>query len=148
MIHDTKRVESLRARTTAQLELVSTLQEKIAKGELPQLRLAHNQLGDIESFFLARLDTEERTPLEEARWLAGAEHLLQIWTAEVQKVDAQFKQFGPPSDRDYRRVKKGLFLKLCRGVVKLVRVRLDRHLFESDMAQGHRFHQGFLGIKQ
>jgi hypothetical protein len=95
MIHDTDRVESIRARTTVQLQLVSKLEAKIKKGTLPQLQLARNQLGDIESFFLAQLGREERTPREEAMWLAGAEHMLQIWTAELEKVDIQFKKFGP-----------------------------------------------------
>jgi hypothetical protein len=40
MIHDTDRVESIRARTTVQLQLVSTLEAKIKKGTLPQLQLA------------------------------------------------------------------------------------------------------------
>lgn len=95
MIHDTKRVESIRARTTDQLQLASTLKTTISKGTLPQLELARNQLGDIESFFLAQLDRQERTPREEAMWLDAAEHLLQIWTAELKKVDIQFKNFGP-----------------------------------------------------
>ncbi len=95
MIHDTTRVESIRARTTAQLQLVSILEAKIKKGTLPQLQLARNQLGDIESFFLAHLDREERTPREEARWLTAAEHMLEIWTAELKKVDTQFEKFGP-----------------------------------------------------
>jgi hypothetical protein len=46
-------------------------------------------------FFLAQLSREERTPREEAMWLASAEHMLQIWTAELKKVDGQFKKFGP-----------------------------------------------------
>lgn len=95
MIHDTTHVESIRARTTAQLQLVSTLEAKIKKGALPQLQLARNQLGDIESFFLAQLGLEERTPREEAMWLAGAEHTLHFWTAELKKVDTQLKKFGP-----------------------------------------------------
>ena len=95
MIHDTKRVESIRARTTAQLQLVSTLEAKIKKGTLPQLQLMRNQLGDIESFFLAQLKKESRTPREESMWLDSAEHMLQIWTAELKKVDEQFKNFGP-----------------------------------------------------
>ena len=78
-----------------QLQLVSKLEAKIKKGTLPQLQLARNQLGDIESFFLAQLGREERTPREEAMWLAGAEHMLQIWTAELEKVDIQFNKFGP-----------------------------------------------------
>ena len=94
MIHDTNRVESIRARTAEQLEKVSALQAKISKGTLPQLELARNQLGDIESFFLAHLDRQERTPREEASWLDAAEHMLQLWIAELEKVDTQFKKFG------------------------------------------------------
>jgi hypothetical protein len=95
MIHDTGRVERIRARTAEQLQLVSTLEAKIKKGTLPQLELARNQLGDVESFFLAQLDREERTPREEALWLAGAEHMLEMWIAELKKVDTRFKRFGP-----------------------------------------------------
>jgi hypothetical protein len=95
MIHDINRVESIRARATVQLQLVSTLEAKIKKGTMPQLQLARNQLGDIESFFLAQLVRGERTPREEAIWLAGAEHMLQTWTAELNKVDIQFQKFGP-----------------------------------------------------
>jgi len=95
MIHDTKRVDSIRARTKAQLELVATLEAKIKKGTLPQLQLARNQLGDIEGFFLGQLGKEDRTLREEALWLDGAEHMLQMWTGELKKVDEQFRKFGP-----------------------------------------------------
>ena len=59
------------------------------------MRLAKNQLGDIESFFLAQLIKESRTPREEAIWLDNAEYMLRIWTDELKKIDEQFKTFGP-----------------------------------------------------
>jgi hypothetical protein len=103
MVHDTKRVESLRTRAKAQLELVSTLQAKIAEGELPQLTLARNLLEDMESFFLARLDTEERTPLEEARWLAGPNTCFKSGRLNY-KESMPGQKLRTASNGDYRRV--------------------------------------------
>jgi hypothetical protein len=59
------------------------MEAEIKKGTLPQLQLARNQLGDIESFFLAQRGKEDRTLREEALWLDSPEHLLQMWTGEL-----------------------------------------------------------------
>ena len=95
MIHDPKRVESIRARTAAQLQLVSTLEAKIKTGRLQQLELAHNSLDEIENCYLAQLEMESRTPDEEDRWLHTAEDVLQAWTDQLKKLDEQFTNFGP-----------------------------------------------------
>ena len=95
MIHDPKRVETIRARTAAQLQLVSTLEAKIKTGRLPQLELARNSLDDIEHCYLAQLEMESRTPDEEDTWLHTAEQVLESWTDQLKKLDEQFTNFGP-----------------------------------------------------
>jgi hypothetical protein len=96
MIHDPTRVESIRSRALANVQLLSALEIKFETGALPpQLQIARNQLKDVERFFLARIGRESMTAAEEARWLDGAEHMLQAWVGEVQRVSEQFKGFGP-----------------------------------------------------
>jgi len=79
MIHDKARVEGLRARVAAQVELIKSLEVKIVKGKLDALKVARNQTEDIETLYLQDLEREHRTPAEEARWLSCAEHNLEAW---------------------------------------------------------------------
>ena len=94
MIHDAKRVESIRTRAAELLQLVAALKSQITKGKLELLDVAENQLEDIETFFLASLEKEDRTPSEEAYWLTGAEHMLAVWPAQLQRLNEQFKLYG------------------------------------------------------
>ena len=79
MIHDQARVDAIRARAAAQIELIKSLEARIVKGKLSSLEVARRQTGDIESFFLRDLERHDRTPAEEARWLSYAEHILHTW---------------------------------------------------------------------
>ena len=95
MIHNTQRVASIRTRAKIEIARTTQLQAKIKKGELPILTVAHNQLDDIETFWLTQLERESRTPQEEAVWLDQAEKTLQIWTAELNRIEEHFKGAGP-----------------------------------------------------
>src|SRR5258708_40183841 len=94
MIHDTARVESIRSRAAAQVELIKSLEAKIVEGKLDLLEVARHQTGDIESFFLKDLERQDRTPPEESRWLDGAEHMLGIWVPYLKQTEEQFHRYG------------------------------------------------------
>lgn len=94
MIHDTARVEAIRARVAAQLELVTSLEAKIVKGKLDALQVARNQTADIETVLLRDLERQDRTPAEEARWLSFAEHMLQTWAPYLKQTEEQFIKYG------------------------------------------------------
>src|SRR5260370_42377669 len=94
MIHDQARVDAIRARAAAQIELIKSLEAKIVRGKLSTFEVARRQTGDIESFFLKDLERNERTPDEEARWLSYAEHMLQTWGPYLKETEAQFAKFG------------------------------------------------------
>jgi hypothetical protein len=87
MTHDPQRVASIRDRAGVQLARAAQLQARITRGELPLLKVAQTQLGAIETFFLAHLQRQERTPKQEAFWLDQAERMLQISTAEVNRIE-------------------------------------------------------------
>ena len=91
MIHNTARVDSIRIRTKIALERVSQLEA--AKGELPELKLVRNQLGDIEDF-CSQLERETRTPQQETARLDFTEGMLRLWIAEMDRIDERFKRFG------------------------------------------------------
>jgi hypothetical protein len=94
MIHDKARAEALRARTAAQLNLIKSLQAKIAKGKLEALEVAQLQTEDIETFFLNNLERKDRTPAEEAQWLSYAEQMLLTWGPYLQEANERFSKFG------------------------------------------------------
>jgi hypothetical protein len=48
MIHDKARVDAIRARVTAQVELIKSLEAKIVKGKHAMLEIARNQTQDAE----------------------------------------------------------------------------------------------------
>jgi len=93
MIHDKARVEAIRARVAAQLELITILEAKIVKGRLDALTVARNQIADIETFFIQDLERRDRTAPEEARWLSCAEHMLQTWEPYLTQAQAQFSKY-------------------------------------------------------
>jgi hypothetical protein len=93
MVHNQARVDAIRARALAQIELIKSLDAMIVKGKHETLEIARNQTDDIETFFLRDLD-KDRTAAEEARWLSYAEHMLQIWGPSLKQIEAQFKKFG------------------------------------------------------
>jgi hypothetical protein len=94
VIHDKARVEAIRARAVAQLELIKSLEAMIVKGKHAMLEVARNQTDDIETLFLSDLDRQERTAAEEARWLSYAEHMLQTWSPYLKQTEEQFRKFG------------------------------------------------------
>jgi hypothetical protein len=94
MIHDQARVDAIRTRMSEQLTLIDSLKSKIVKGNLDALDVAHNQIEDIETFFLADLNRNDRTPAEESFWLSGAERMLQVWAPYLKQTEAQFHKFG------------------------------------------------------
>ena len=91
MIHNSARVDSIRIQIKIALERVSRLEA--AKGELPELKLIRNQLGDIQDF-CSQLERETRTPQEEAVRLDFSERMLRLWIAELDRSDERFKRFG------------------------------------------------------
>jgi hypothetical protein len=94
MIHNTARVEAVRARVAAQLDLINSLEAKIVKGKLHALEVARHQTADIETFFLRDLERQDRTPAEEARWLSYAEYMLQTWGPYLKQTQEQFGRYG------------------------------------------------------
>jgi len=94
MIHDKARVDAIRARAMAQIELIKSLEAMIVKGKHEMLEVARNQTEDIETLFLMDLDRQERTAAEEARWLSYAEHMLQTWGPSLKQTEDQFRKFG------------------------------------------------------
>jgi len=94
MIHDQARVDAIRARVAAQIELIRSLEAKIVKGTFPALEVARKQTGDIASFFLEDVERQGRTAAEEARWLSYAEHMLQVWAPYLKDVEAQFGKYS------------------------------------------------------
>ena len=94
MIHDKARVDAIRARAMAQIELIKSLESMIVRGKHEMLEVARNQTEDIETLFLMDLDRQERTAAEEARWLSYAEHMLKAWGPSLERTEAQFRKFG------------------------------------------------------
>jgi hypothetical protein len=94
MVRDPARVDAIRSKVAAQLELISSLEGQIAKGSLEQLTVARNQTNDIESLFLKDLDKKDRSPDEEARWLYAAERMLATWGPYLKQTEEQFRRFG------------------------------------------------------
>lgn len=94
MIHDKTRVDSLRARVAAQLDLIRSLEAKIVKGKLDALEVARYQTEDIETFFLRDLERQDRTPAEEARWLSYAERQFQTRGPYLREVQERFNKYG------------------------------------------------------
>jgi hypothetical protein len=94
MIHNTARVAAIRARVTAQIDLIKSLEAKIVKGKLDALEVARNQTEDIETLFLQDLEGQDRTLAEEARWLSSAEHMLQTWGPYLKQTEEQFNKYG------------------------------------------------------
>jgi hypothetical protein len=94
MIHDNARINSIRSRAAAQLELITSLKASIVKGKLEELSIARSQTGDIETFFLRHLNEEDRTPADEAQWLNGAEFILNSWEPRLRALKEQFEKRG------------------------------------------------------
>ena len=94
MIHDKVRVDAIRVRMKAQIELIRSLQAKIVKGKLDMLDLALQQTEDVETLYLRELDRHDRSAPEEARWLSFAEHYLQTWVPYLKQTEEQFTKFG------------------------------------------------------
>jgi hypothetical protein len=94
MIHDRARVQSIRGRVACQVELIRSLQAKIVKGKLDTLEVALRQTEDIETFFLADLERNDRTPAEEAMWLSSADRMFQMWEPYLKKTQEQFSRSG------------------------------------------------------
>ena len=94
MIHDKARIEAIRARVSAQIELIKSLEAKIVKGKLDALEVARFQTEDIETLFLQDLERHDRTPAEEARWLASAERMLQTWGPYPKQTEEQCRKYG------------------------------------------------------
>jgi hypothetical protein len=94
MMHDKARVEAIRARVNAHLELIKLLQSKIAKGNLPALEVARNQIKDVETLYLNDLDKKDRTAVEEAEWLSYAEAYLHASEPQLRQIEGQIKSFG------------------------------------------------------
>jgi hypothetical protein len=94
MIHDKHRVEAIRARMNQQLQLIDSLKRRVVQGSLDALDVARDQTEDIETFFLAELARNDRTPAEEAFWLSGAERMLQTLASYLNKTKQPFDQYG------------------------------------------------------
>jgi hypothetical protein len=94
MIHDMERVAAIRVRATSQIELIKSLQAQIVEGRLDALEVALNQTNDIETFFIADLDRNERTPAQEAKWLSAAENMLSVWGPYLQNLRDHFGKAG------------------------------------------------------
>ena len=94
MIHDQSRVDSIRSRAKAQLELITSLEARIVKGKLDELQVARNQTGDIESLFLHTLHHEDRSSASEAQWLNGAELILTSWGPRLKALQEKFDKYG------------------------------------------------------
>lgn len=94
MIHDKARVAAIRTRMCEQLQLIDSLKAKIVTGNLDALDVARNQTEDIESFFLADLERNDRSPDQEVYWLSSAERMLQTWVPYLKKTSEQFSKYG------------------------------------------------------
>jgi hypothetical protein len=94
MIHDQARVDAIRTRAQAQIELIKLLEAKIVRGKLRMLEVARKQTSHIEAFFLKDLERNQRTPAEEAKLLSFAEHMLQTWAPYLKETEAKFSKFG------------------------------------------------------
>ncbi len=95
MIHDPKRVESIRDRVAAEQPVISDLEDLIKDpGIREYLGMARNHLDEAESM-LGRLTEESRTANEEARWLDGAELELQLAAVYRKFVQDMLAKYGP-----------------------------------------------------
>jgi len=94
MIHDKERVQKIRAYVASQTELIKSLQAQIVKGGLDNLDVALKQTEDIETIFLAELERNDRTPIEESRWLFMAEYMLSIWGPRLKVLKDHFGKSG------------------------------------------------------
>ena len=96
MIHDTQRVDAILANVTAGLQALSDIEGQVKDpGFLDQLKLPRNWFGDVESLYLRQLETGERTPAEEARWLDFAEHHLALTNELLKNKKGLFEKYGP-----------------------------------------------------
>jgi hypothetical protein len=95
VIHNQARVNTFRQKAAANLKTIADL-EPHAKDDNTRhrLRLAQNTMSDIDGFFLARIEREERTAEQETRWLEYTRMALvlgELQLAEVQDALAPKK---------------------------------------------------------
>ena len=96
MIHDVQRVEALRDNYRAGLQALSHMEEQVKDpGFREQLRLPRYWFEDMESHFIRHLETGERTPEEEARWLNGADLNLLLANQRLKYYQDLFDKRGP-----------------------------------------------------
>jgi len=97
IIHAPERVRAIRGRATSDLQSVAALEGQIKDPAFRQrLQVIRHWLEDIESFFLASLSKESRTPQQEAYWLGQAEMLLEIIIKpQLKTAQDAFEKYGP-----------------------------------------------------
>ncbi len=91
MIHDKERVAAFRARVLAQIALIKSLKAQVAAGEVNSLDMALKQAEEVATFFIADLDRQNRTPMEEASWLSKAEYMLGIWQPYLKRSSRRLR---------------------------------------------------------
>jgi hypothetical protein len=97
MIHAPEHVRVIRDRVASGLRAVVTLEAQVPDLRFRErLQLIRYMLEEIESFFLASLSKESRTPEGEAYWLHQAEMSLEVFIApQLMVVQDVFAKYGP-----------------------------------------------------
>ena len=92
---DTSRREAIRSQVAAKKAIAASLQEQFTDDRLKaEVQMVWNWLNDVEVRFLDQLD--DRTPTQEARWLAYAElYFLQFAVPALAKLESYLITYGP-----------------------------------------------------
>jgi len=73
-------------------DLEAKIQDAYFRGRLQQIRFG---LEDVESFFLASLSEESRTPAQESYWLDNTDLALSITARHLMVVQDAVAKYGP-----------------------------------------------------
>ena len=97
MIHDGKRVSTLRASAKAGIKAIDELRDKTTDSGFHEILVPPgHSFADIESFFIPRLESrDDGTPAEEALLLNAAEGTLDMANQRLRQLQEMFKTYGP-----------------------------------------------------
>jgi|SRR5215471_8738490 len=89
-------IQQVRARLTAERQLVSALEAKLKHDSIKQLlKRASNSLDDIENFFLRSAEQERRSPEALRKWLSNTDLVFHIAAQQRKVVEDALATYGP-----------------------------------------------------
>ena len=95
LAHAPKRVQAIRDSAATYIEAVADLEVQVRDpGIRERLQQVRNEVGDVETFFIASLSRESRTAAQESAWLGNAEMALQLAALKLKAIQDTI-QHGP-----------------------------------------------------